>query len=85
MRVLAEDANLLAADAGDALEEGLLPGLQLDELHTVQRLGHDLETLVLPLHQLLLDRGQVGGLLANGRNGEKHESGAEEGGHADLQ
>ena len=48
MRVLAEDANLLAADAGDALEEGLLPGLKLDELHALERLGGGVDARAAP-------------------------------------
>ena len=70
MRVLAEDADLLAADAGDALEEGLLPGLQLDELHALERLGGGVDAAVLHLHELALNGGQL--LADEARHGD-HE------------
>ena len=84
MRVLVEDANLLAADAGDALEEGLLPGLQLDELHALERLGGGVDAAVLHLHELRLDGGEARGHVAGEGDHEQDDHRARQRGQAQL-
>lgn len=84
MRALAEDANLLAADAGDALEEGLLPGLKLDELHALERLGGGVDAAVLHLHELRLDGGEARGHVAGEGDHEQDDHRARQRGQAQL-
>lgn len=84
MRVLAEDADLLAADAGDALEEGLLPGLQLDELHALECLGGGVDAAVLHLHELRLDGGEARGHVAGEGDHEQDDHRARQRGQAQL-
>ena len=68
--IAAQHGELVAAEAGDALEEGLLPGLQLDQLHALERLGGGVDAAVLHLHELALNGGQL--LADEARHGD-HE------------
>ena len=69
---LAQHRQLVAADARDALEEGLLPRLQLDQLHAFQRLGGGVDAVVLHLHQLTLNARQLLRDEPCDRNHENH-------------
>ena len=68
--IAAQHGELVAAEAGDALEEGLLPGLQLDKLHALERLGGGVDAAVLHPHELALNGGQL--LADEARHGD-HE------------
>ena len=81
---LAQHRQLVAADARDALEEGLLPRLQLDQLHALQRLRQHAHARVLHLHPLLLDVSRaVGKEVDEGEQSEGDES-DRDGGPAEL-
>ena len=82
---LAQHRQLVAADARDALEEGLLPRLQLDQLHALQRLGGGVDAVVLHLHQLRLDLGEVRRHHAGERDHQQDHHRAGERGETELQ
>ena len=70
---LAKNADLFATDAGDALEEGLLPRLQLDQLHAFERLGGGVDASVLHLHELTLNGGEACGHVPGERDHEQDD------------
>ena len=82
--IAAQHGELVAAEAGDALEEGLLPGLQLDKLHALERLGGGVDAAVLHPHELRLDGGEARGHVAGEGDHEQDYHRARQRGQAQL-
>ena len=82
--IAAQHGELVAAEAGDALEEGLLPGLQLDKLHALERLGGGVDAAVLHPHELRLDGGEARGHVAGEGDHEQDDHRARQRGQAQL-
>ena len=81
---LAQYCQLVAANARDALQEGFLPRLQLDQLHALQCLRQHAHARVLHFHPLLLDVSRTVGKEVDEWEQSESDESDRDGGPAEL-